>query len=92
MKWIRQSGIGVLVISWYPPDLSKFLYKFYKLYREKMKIRKKKEKNKTGFNAPNISFTGDKEGKPFDQLFPMFLDSARIYGLKISFHIEPYEG
>ncbi|XP_046636026.1 glycoprotein endo-alpha-1,2-mannosidase-like isoform X2 [Daphnia pulicaria] len=56
MKWIRQSGIGVLVISWYPPDLS------------------------------------DKEGKPFDQLFPMFLDSARIYGLKISFHIEPYEG
>lgn len=22
MKWIRQAGIGVLVISWYPPDLS----------------------------------------------------------------------
>jgi glycoprotein endo-alpha-1,2-mannosidase len=24
MKWIRQAGIGVLVISWYPPDSSKF--------------------------------------------------------------------
>ncbi|XP_032776674.2 glycoprotein endo-alpha-1,2-mannosidase [Daphnia magna] len=56
MKWIRQAGIGVLVISWYPPDLS------------------------------------DKEGKPFDQLFPMFLETASVYNLKISFHIEPYEG
>ena len=56
MKWIHQAGIGVLVISWYPPELS------------------------------------DKEGKPFDELFPLFLDSASIYNLKISFHIEPYEG
>jgi hypothetical protein len=35
---------------------------------------------------------GDKEGKPFDQLFPMFLEAAKIHELKVSFHIEPYEG
>lgn len=56
MKWIKEAGIGVLVVSWYPPNLS------------------------------------DKEGKPFDKLFPLFLDTANLYGLKISFHIEPYEG
>jgi glycoprotein endo-alpha-1,2-mannosidase len=32
----------------------------------------------------------DKEGKPFDSLFPMFLDTAEKYNLKIAFHIEPY--
>lgn len=56
MKWIKGAGIGVLVISWYPPELS------------------------------------DKEGKPFDKLFPLFLDLANKYNLKVSFHIEPYEG
>lgn len=56
MKWIKEAGIGVLIISWYPPELS------------------------------------DKEGKPFDQLFPMFLETASVYNLKIAFHIEPYAG
>lgn len=41
---------------------------------------------------PQIFAIGDKEGKPFDQLFPMFLETASLYNLKISFHIEPYEG
>ena len=39
MKWIRQSGIGVLVISWYPPDSSKFVSKFY-TSQTKIKISK----------------------------------------------------
>lgn len=55
MKWIRDAGIGVLVISWYPPD------------------------------------EADQEGKPFDKLFPLFLDTAVKYHLKVAFHIEPYK-
>lgn len=34
----------------------------------------------------------DKQGKPFDRLFPMILDSAMNHSLKVAFHIEPYEG
>lgn len=56
MEWIKSAGIGVLVVSWYPPDQA------------------------------------DKEGKPFDQIFPLILDTASRYGLKVAFHIEPYEG
>ena len=56
MEWIKLSGAGVLIVSWYPPN------------------------------------EADKEGKPFDKLFPLLLDTASSYGLKIAFHIEPYEG
>jgi hypothetical protein len=54
MKWIRDSGAGVMVVTWYPPDQA------------------------------------DQEGKPFDELFPTYLDVAATYGLKVAFHIEPY--
>ena len=56
MEWIQAAGIGVLVVSWYPPD------------------------------------EADKEGEPFDKLFPLLLDTAMNYSVKIAFHIEPYKG
>ena len=56
MKWIRSAGIGVLVVSWYPPS------------------------------------EADQEGKPFDRLFPLLLDTALNHSLKIAFHVEPYKG
>ena len=56
MRWISEAGIGVAVITWYPPEQA------------------------------------DKEGKPFDQLFPKYLDMAGKFQLKVAFHIEPYEG
>merc|ERR1712137_103203 len=56
LQWIQESGIGVMVVSWYPPDQA------------------------------------DLEGKPFDQLFPLILDAARDFKVKIAFHIEPYTG
>lgn len=54
--WVSEAGLGVLVISWYPPDQA------------------------------------DAEGRPFDQLFPLYLDEAGRLGLKVAFHVEPYEG
>lgn len=56
LEWIQESGIGVMVVSWYPPD------------------------------------EADHEGRPFDQLFPLILDAATMYSVKIAFHIEPYKG
>ena len=56
LEWIQEAGIGVMVVSWYPPDQA------------------------------------DYEGKPFDQLFPLILDAAKEYNVKVAFHIEPYKG
>ena len=56
LQWIQESGVGVMVVSWYPPDQA------------------------------------DLEGKPFDKLFPLILDAARDFKVKVAFHIEPYKG
>ena len=55
MQQMREAGIGVLVLSWYPPGKA------------------------------------DNNGIPVDGLVPIILDSAKKYGLKVTFHIEPYE-
>ncbi|KAG8582257.1 hypothetical protein GDO81_007972 [Engystomops pustulosus] len=54
MKQMRSAAIGVLSLSWYPPEMS------------------------------------DDSGAPADNLVPTLLDTAHKYGLKVTFHIEPY--
>ncbi|XP_075058894.1 glycoprotein endo-alpha-1,2-mannosidase [Mixophyes fleayi] len=55
MKQMRSAAVGVISISWYPPQMS------------------------------------DDNGIPSDDLLPSVLDMAHKYGLKVTFHIEPYK-
>ncbi len=56
MYQLRQAGVGVISVSWYP--------------REK----------------------ADEEGFPPDPLIPMLLNKAQLYSIKVTIHIEPYDG
>jgi len=55
MKMLRQAGIGVMAVSWFPPSQS------------------------------------DDEGRPLDEVFPLILDLATTYDMKIILHMEPYK-
>jgi glycoprotein endo-alpha-1,2-mannosidase len=56
MSMLRQAKVGVLALSWYPPNLS------------------------------------DPNGPKVDNIVPLLLDAAQIEGLKVTLHIEPYQG
>ncbi|KAG2467740.1 glycoprotein endo-alpha-1,2-mannosidase [Polypterus senegalus] len=56
MQQLQTAAIGVLSLSWYPPDMK------------------------------------DDAGEPTDELVPAVLDIAHKYQVKVTFHIEPYQG
>ncbi|XP_065057787.1 glycoprotein endo-alpha-1,2-mannosidase-like [Rhopilema esculentum] len=54
-RQIANAGIGVVVVSYYPPG------------------------------------TADDNGKPWDNIYPLLLDKASEFEIKVAFHIEPYK-
>lgn len=55
MAQISSAGIGVIIVSYYPPG------------------------------------SGDDNGKDWQDVFPMLLDAAQTYKVKVGFHVEPYK-
>ena len=82
MQQLVVAGVGVIAVSWYNPKRSATTAIFHFSFLSVI----------ANFFLHSFFCRGDGQGRSPDPLVPVLLDACQRHGLKLTFHMEPFEG